>query len=230
MPRRLTPLVEGQIYHVFNRGIDHRITFNDKFELKRAFSAIEYYRFTNIPLKFSKFIKLPTSERNDIHKRIRANPKLVDILSFCLMPNHFHILLRQAHDNGVSKFLANFQNSYTKYFNTKNERDGPLFLRQFKSVLVDSDEQLVHLSRYIHLNPITSYVVKDFESLLKYPWSSLPEYFGKNKLISEIDTILGFFKDKDEYLSFLKDQVSYQRELDKIKHILLDPTTSGVDL
>ncbi|MEK7558696.1 MAG: transposase [Patescibacteria group bacterium] len=221
MPRRLLPLVEGQVYHVFNRGIDHRPTFDDKLELKRALASIDYYRFVSQPLKFSKFLKLSGAERNKLEVKFKTGPKLIDILSFCLMPNHFHFLLRQVSDKGISKFLSNFQNSYTRYFNTKNERIGHLFLGQFKAVLIETDEQLLHVSRYIHLNPITSYIVKDFNSLLKYPWSSLPEYI-KEESFCETDTILSFFKKREDYTDFLKDQVDYQRELSKIKHLVLE--------
>lgn len=225
MPRRLLPLVEGQVYHVFNRGIDHRPTFSDKRELNRAMSSIDYYRFVNTPLRFSKFLKLSNEDRNKQLDKIKTSTKLVDILGFCLMPNHFHLLLRQTYENGISKFLSTFQNSYTKYFNTKNERTGPLFLGQFKAVLVETEEQLIHVSRYIHLNPTTSYIVKDFGTLLNYPWSSLREYANGKELICETKTILDFFKSSEAYLNFLKDQVNYQRELNKIKHLLLDNPT-----
>ena len=94
------------------------------------------------------------------------------------MGNHFHFLIKQASDNGISKFMANFTNSYTKYFNTKHQRVGPLFQGVFKAVHVDSDEQLIHLSRYIHLNPVMGFVIKA-EELKDYKWFSYPNYIGK---------------------------------------------------
>ena len=84
------------------------------------------------------------------------------------MPNHFHLLLKQTIDNGISHFLSKFTNSYTKYFNTKYNRVGPVFQGVFKSVHIESDEQLMHLSRYIHLNPVVSAVVEK-QNLLSYP-------------------------------------------------------------
>ena len=223
MPGRLTPLVNDQVYHVFNRGIDHRPTYTDKLEFKRAMTTIDFYRFANPPMKLSKFLKLSNEERERISREIKSgNNKLVDLLAFCLMPNHFHFVIRQLKINGISKFLANFQNSYTKYFNTKSERNGPLFLDQFKAVIVETDEQLLHVSRYIHLNPLTSYVVKQFDNLLKYPWSSFNEYINGRASICEINTILSFFKHPDDYVSFVKDNASHQRELHRIKHLLLE--------
>lgn len=223
MPGRRFPLVTDQVYHVFNRGINHQPTFTDAFEYKRAIAVIDYYRFANPPLKFSVLLKLSQENRTQILTDMKTDySKLIEILSFCLMPNHFHFLLKQVQDNGISKFLSNFQNSYTRYFNTKNERDGAMFLGQFKAVLVETDEQLMHVSRYIHLNPTTSYVVKDFDSLLNYPWSSLPEYLNNKPKICEISTIMEIFGKPANYERFLEDQVEYQRELSKIRHLVLE--------
>lgn len=139
------------------------------------------------------------------------------------MPNHFHFLLRQLVENGIPKFISNFENSFTRYFNTKHERVGPLFLDQFKGVRIETDEQLFHVSRYVHLNPYTSYVVKDLEVLKRYPWSSFSEYLVENQNgICEKETILSFFKNKKAYEQFVIDRADYQRELHKIQHLLLE--------
>ena len=223
MPGRLTPLVNDQIYHVFNRGIDHRPTFTDRSELTRGIIVIDFYRFVKPPIRLSKFLKLSNEERERVIKEIKSrDDKLIDILAFCLMPNHFHFVVRQLHTNGISKFLANFQNSYTRYFNVKARRNGPLFLDQFKAVRIETDEHLLRVSRYVHLNPLTSYVVKQFEDLIKYPWSSFSEYINGKASICEINTILSFFKNPKDYKDFVKDNVNYQRELDKIKHLMLE--------
>ncbi|MBI2086102.1 transposase [Candidatus Daviesbacteria bacterium] len=223
MPGRTTPLVNDQIYHVFNRGINHQPTFLDKLEYKRTMLIIKFYRFNNVPTKLSRFLTLSNDDRSKIMDNLRKeNDKLVDILTFCLMPNHFHFLLRQLKDKGISKFLGNLQNSYTRYFNTKRERDGSLFLDQFKAVLIRTEEQLIHVSRYIHLNPYTSYVVKDISGLLKYPWSSLSDYLKNNSEICELDTIGSFFKIPQDYQNFIQDQANYQRELHKIQHLALE--------
>lgn len=223
MPGRSTPLVNEQIYHVFNRGINHQPTFLDKLEYKRVKLTIDFYQYSNLPTKLSRFLTFSNNDRVKILDKLRKkNDKLIKILAFCLMPNHFHFILKQAKDNGISKFLANLQNSYTRYFNTKRERDGALFLDQFKAVLVRTDEQLIHLSRYIHLNPYTSYVVKDLANLLKYPWSSLPEYLENKSVICELETILSLFKNSEDYRNFVQDQADYQRELHKTQHLALE--------
>lgn len=223
MPGRLTPLVNDQIYHVYNRGINHQPTFLDKLEYKRAKLVIDFYRFSNLPAKLSKFLTLSNDDRTRIMDHLRKeNERWVDILTYCLMPNHFHLLLKQVKDKGISKFLGNLQNSYTRYFNTKNERDGSLFLDQFKAVLIKTDEQLVHVSRYIHLNPYTSYVIKDLKELFEYTWSSLSEYLKGNPEICELETIMSLFKNPKAYQDFIENQADYQRRLHKIQYLTLE--------
>lgn len=226
MPFRKVPIVTNEIYHVFNRGIDKRPTFTSKREYERAMQVVWFYHFTSPPVKLSRFLTLPSEDQTKITlEQSKKAKKLVAILSYCLMPNHYHFLLKQSEDNGISKFMSQFQNSYTKYFNTKHERTGlgALFVDQFKAVRIETDEQLLHVSRYIHLNPYTSYVVKDLESLVKYPWSSLEEYSNlQSEEICDTNLVLSFFKNRKEYARFVFDQADYQRTLDKIKHLLLE--------
>lgn len=223
MPGRSIPLVSDQIYHVFNRGINHQPTFLDKLDYKRAMLVLDFYRFGNLTTRLSKFLTLSNDDRVKLMEHLRKeNDKLVEIMAFCLMPNHFHLLLKQLKDKGISKFLSNLQNSYTRYFNTKRERDGSLFLDQFKAVLIRTDEQLVHVSRYIHLNPYTGYVVKDIVNLFKYPWSSLGDYLKDHSEVCELDTLKSFFKTPKGYQNFIEDQADYQRQLHKIQHLSLE--------
>lgn len=223
MPRRKHPLVSGEIYHVFNRGINRQRTFTNRVELRRAVTVLGYYRFAQLPVKLSKLLQLNPEERLKVMDTLtQEDNKLVSIICFCLMPNHFHLVLRQLIDGGISKYLGNFQNSYTRYFNTRNDRDGSLFLDQFKAVRIETDEQLVHLSRYVHLNPFTSYVVKDLDDLFSYPWSSLSEHLSMSKDICDMELIAANFKSSNDYKQFIVDQADYQRELKGIKDQILE--------
>jgi putative transposase len=216
-------LANDQIYHIFNRGIERRDVFTNKYEFQRAVDTVGYYRFFNLPLKFSQFLNKPQQVRNDIFSDIEiGNEKIVSVIAFCLMPNHFHFLLKQLKENGISRFISNFTNSYTKYFNTKNERAGPLFQGIFKSVLIETNEQLLHLSRYIHLNPVSSFLIPD-KDLQNYQWSSLPEYLNLNeKDICDRKIVLDQFSSIQKYKDFLLVQVKYAQELEKIKHLTID--------
>lgn len=153
---------------------------------------------------------------------MESSGKQVSIISFCLMPNHFHILIKQLNENGITKFIANFTNGYTKYFNQKNSRTGPLFEGTFKATHIETDEQFVHLSRYIHLNPVASSIINLLD-LNNYQWSSYPEYIGiSNSNLSNKELVLDLFKSPNDYKNFVLDQVNYAKELEKIKHVVLD--------
>ena len=139
------------------------------------------------------------------------------------MQNHFHFLLKQNVENGISLFLAQFQNSYTRYFNTKNRRQGHLLQGQFKAVRIEDDDQLLHVHRYIHLNPYVSYVVKDIKELEEYKYSSFPEYLNREKNeICDKPIILSHFPTIKQYKKIITDQADYQRELGQIKHLVME--------
>lgn len=221
--RRLISFANGQYYHVFNRTNDRKLVFVTKRLCQRMLVALDYYRYKNPPMRLSYFLSLPPDRRENIFSNLgKENREIVDVICFCLMPNHFHLLLRQNEDNGISTYLAQLENSITRYFNTTQKRIGHLFEGQFKAVRIETDEQLLHINRYIHINPTTSYVVKTFDELLKYEWSSLPQYLGKIKKFCKPDVILSNFKDMDSYIKFLSDNVDYQRKLHVIKHTLVE--------
>lgn len=212
MPARITPLVNGQIYHIYNRGVEKRRVFEDKRCYTRLLHAIKYYQLKGPKPKFSH------SFNNSLFKP-DPEKKIIDIICYCLMPNHFHLLIKQLSEGGISEFVSKLINSYTKFYNLKYKRVGPLFQGQFKAVLIESEEQLIHVSRYIHLNPIASFLVKD---LNLYEWSSYKEYINNTKGICNKEEIMGFFKDSASYQKFCLDQVSYAQNLERIKHQLIE--------
>lgn len=213
MPYRITPFIDGQFYHIYNRGIEKKPIFLNRRDQNRFLQTMKYYQFEGPKPRFSNSFKNPFFKKQDLNK------KIVEIICYCIMPNHFHFLIKQVKEGGITEFLSKLSNSYTKYFNTKHKRIGPLLQGEFKAVLVESDEQLLHLSRYIHLNPLVSYVVKD---LNLYEWSSYEEYvIPKNGLCAKED-ILGFFKTPEKYKQFVLDQADYGAKLELIKHQLLE--------
>jgi len=213
MPTRTTQLVNDQIYHIYNRGTEKRRIFENKREYKRFIQTLQYYQLQGPKPKFSNFIKYKLFNPN-------PNKKIVEIISYCLMPNHFHLLLKQLKEGGISEFIRKLSDSYTKYFNIKHDRVGALFQGPFKAVLMEGDEQLIHVSRYVHLNPIASFLVKN---LGDYEWSSFKEYTEKgDSNICNKNEILNFFKSQDEYKKFVLDQISYAQSLELIKHQIIE--------
>lgn len=213
MPYRTTPLINDSYYHIFNRGVEKRYIFSGPKDYKRFLSILFYYQFSGPKPSFSLY-------RRFKNQNFSNNPKIIEVLAYCLMPNHFHLLLKQLTDNGVSEFIGKISNGYTKYFNTKHNRVGPLFQGAFKAVLVETDEQLLHVSRYIHLNPYVSELVKDLEA---YKYSSYREYIGLDEVeICSKELILNFFKTTKDYKKFINDHSGYALGLEQIKHMLLD--------
>jgi len=136
------------------------------------------------------------------------------------MPNHFHFLLQQVRDGGITEFISKLSNSHAKYINTKYKRDGHLLQGTFKAVYIETNEQLLHLSRYIHLNPVVGYLV---ENIADYQWSSYHEYMENQVLVTcEKEIVLSQFNSKAEYDRFVSDQVDYGKRLENIKHLALD--------
>jgi len=224
MSRRLEPLITGEIYHLFNRSINREPIFKQKKNCQRALETFDFYRFLNFPLRLSYFLSSGFEKRNELMEKLeRKNKSYLEIVAFCLMPNHYHLLVKQISQDGIKNFFSLFQNGYTKYFNTKHDRHGPVFQGEFKVVRVETEEQLIHLSRYIHLNPYSSYVVKSIEELKTYPWSSLPAYLGERKqsFLKE-SLVLNLFENRKEYQKFVFDQADYQREWEKIKYLTWD--------
>lgn len=224
MSPRKAPLVNGEIYHVFNRGTSLQPTFFNNRDYQRLLNAMIYYRNIELPMKLSLFLTVAGDKRNEfINKASEKANFWVEIISFCFMPNHIHFLLRQIEDNGISRFIGKMTNSYTRYLNTKQKRSGPFFQGRFKAVRIENSEQLLHCSRYIHLNPLTSYVVKNEIELENYSYSSFPEYLGKiKKEICQKKIILDQFKSISTYKKFVLDQADYQRELELIKHLVME--------
>lgn len=224
MPGRLTPLVNGEFYHIINRGVASLPVFIDQRDYQRSIETIFYYQKPEVPVRYSQFIRLSPEQRMQLLKELKNDPRnLVEIIAYCLMPNHLHLLLRQVTNKGISTFMGNFANSYVRYFNTKRQRIGPLFQGRFRAVRIGSESQLLHLSRYIHLNPLSAQVVKSLTELKKYPYSSLPEYVNsQSPSLCNKATILTNFKDVSAYEDFVLERANYQKSLEEIKHLLLE--------
>lgn len=211
-------------YHIFNRGINSQTIFQDDNDYQRALELISYYKFSSSKIRFSQLIKQPKELKLKNYTRLTQEQKhLVEIIAYCLMPSHFHLLLKQQTENGISKFLADFQNSYTRYFNTRHIKFGPILQGQFKGVLVENDNQLVHLSRYIHLNPYAAEIIKDQNKLEEYPWSSFSDYlYMTTNSICSPDEVLFHFKDRLDYKQFVVEHADEQLEIKRIEHLIID--------
>ena len=202
----------GQIYHLFNRGVAKQPIFRDAHDYQRLLNTFAYYLEANPAQKISE------KSKRDLNQIITSPVKkpLVQILAYCLMPNHFHLLVKQLKNHGITIFAKRALNSYTRYFNVRHDRVGTIFQGKLKKVLVDNDSQLLHLSRYLHLNP---YIDGLINKPSKYSWSSYQSYLTnqKNRLCAP-KLILEMIGSNLDYKKFVEDYADYAKSLALIKH------------
>jgi len=145
----------------------------------------------------------------------------INIIVYCLMPNHFHLLIRQKIDEGIIRTVATTLDSITRYYNIKKQRKGPIFLTPFRSRRILSREDFLHVSRYIHLNPYSAGLIAEIEHLTKYRFNSFRNYVlsMKKDIIDRPDLILKKFGGNSEkYKQFVLDHADYQKSLERIKY------------
>lgn len=213
-------------YHLYNRGVDKRVIFLDETDRQRFLHAVRLARLSNSP-KLSwlkKQIKIGNISPEDFERlEEKYGPPLLDIVAYSLMPNHFHFQVKELTENGVTKFFRKLGTSYVMYFNIRHERTGRLFESQYKSVLIETDEQLIHLSRYIHINPFNSSKINiSLEQLRTYPWTSLPDYLGDRKeSFCNPSEVMAFFSSPPDYWEFLRGNIDKEEVLSP--NLLLDP-------
>lgn len=175
------PYLPGAHYHIYNRGVEKRDIFLDQQDYSVFLSYLKAYLLpkdiTDLRNKLSSG-KLSLDQKDKVLKELRLNNFFdeITLMAYCLMPNHFHFLLRQNTENGIDQFMNSLCTRYVGYFNRKYRRVGHLYQGVYKAVPVESDEQLLHLSRYIHRNPLS------FQSLqglaLQTQPSSYLEFLG----------------------------------------------------
>ncbi len=170
-------------YHIYNRGIEKRIIFIDDQDRAVFLSYLKTYLLPKDEDALHAVLANPDSsskEKDQALKSLRLNnfADTFKLLSYCLMPNHFHFLVKQTEAMTIDCFMQSFCTRYSLYFNRKYRRVGPLFQGLYKAVRVKTDEQFLHLSRYIHRNPIP--LASQGTSLRSYAYSSYPQYLGLN--------------------------------------------------
>ena len=178
MPHKNTVkhFVENGIYHAYNRGVEKRKIFLDDQDYRVFLHLLKYYLSPTNAQADHPIVK--TGNLNLLRPRPLKNlENEVELIAYCLLPNHFHLLLKQSSIDGMTKLLRRVATTYSLYFNRRYKRVGYLFQGNYKAVLIDNDPVLLHISRYIHLNPqeLTRLTRLD---LVSYPYSSYPYFLG----------------------------------------------------
>lgn len=176
--------VENGYYHAYNRGVEKRDIFIDDQDYATFLYLLKYY--------------LIPPAKDDIKQTRRSLNKDIKLLAFCLMPNHYHLLIKQLTNTGMTKLLRALWTNYVAYFNLKYKRVGGLFQGKYKAAYIDNQMYLLHLTRYIHQNPLELDRVGPWtgsDPLHTYPYSSYSYYLG-NKTAQWIDPkeIVSYFR------------------------------------
>ncbi|MBU1956730.1 transposase [Patescibacteria group bacterium] len=209
----------GNIYHTLSRGVDKRKMFLDNGDYLRFIHDLFEFNDTapinNTTYRFrtranSKVIARPYIDKDRKNKKPRK--LLVEVLAFCLMPNHYHLLLKPRFDDGITKFLKRLNMGYSRYFNEKYKRQGTLFEGRYKLIAIINESHFLHIPYYIHLNPLSikfpewkSKKIKNYSEAMKflesYRWSSFQDYIGKKNFpsVTQREFLLGLFEGPIQY-------------------------------
>lgn len=197
--------VNEGFYHLYNRGVEKRTIFEDRQDykvflknLKESLTPPQDIKPKTVQIGTNTFIALPKPPRNFYGE--------IELLTYCLMPNHFHLLVRQKKSRSIEGFMRTIATKYAMYFNKRYDRIGSLFQGPYKAALVENENYLLHLSRYIHLNPVKVSPLRD--NFISH-YSSYVYYLGIRKSSwLKTEVILNFFKSAQK--SGIMDTLSYQ--------------------
>ncbi|MFA5872011.1 MAG: transposase [Parcubacteria group bacterium] len=219
---RKVQLATNEYYHIYNRGVDKRKVFLDDLDYLRFLKSMkEFNSLEPIGSLYEKYLR---EKKNGNYNGSSTSimevelPKLVEIIAYCLNPNHYHFILRQVAEKGIEKFMQRLGTSYTKYFNQKNSRTGALFGGKFKSSHI-APNALLYLSAYVSCNSEIHGIAK----AENYHWCSFPEFIGKRKEgLCETKEILGQFKSGQEYFDFAVENIKNQIQRKADEKLLLE--------
>jgi len=214
-------------YHIYNRGVDKREVFCDEKDYLRFLRSMKDFNQTEPVGSLYLQNKLNSAKTSDVFERHRTS-KIVDIVCYALLPNHYHLLVKQASSNGISEFMKRLGDGYTKYFNYRNKRTGSLFGGRYKAKPITTDEQLIYTSAYINGNPEIHKICKAEE----WPWSSYQEHLGVERgstsfkevepLLAK-DSILNQFQGISDYKDYINQDINNSIEVKQaVKECLID--------
>ncbi len=186
MPQKIVPIIEGETYHVFNRGVDKRDIFLDKSDYLRFYQSLNLFNSEEAIVNFD-FVRTKVNNSTDSFQGNR----LVDIQAYALLPNHFHLIIKSVTESGISEFMRRVGGGYANYFNQKYERSGALFQGSFKRVHIERQEQYQYLFVYVNENQFVHNLIAEREIC----HSSSLHYQGlaKSKIINmQLDTQYNF--------------------------------------
>lgn len=207
--------VNEHIYHIYNRGVEKRNIYLGEEDCLRFTNSLYIFNDTNPSLNFGRdLIEV------GLQSRFKKREPFISILAYCLMPNHYHLMVQQKIDNGITEFMRKLDTGYTNFFNIKYDRVGPLFQGKFKAILLENESHFIHLPHYIHLNPLDlkmpewrkGWIKNDqmINFIKQYRWSSLLDYLGYENfpIITERDFLQECIGKPQSFIESMNDWMS----------------------
>jgi len=216
---RKIKFINGEYYHIFNRGVDKRQVFLNEQDYTRFLLGIEEFNDEALTVSFrDKQLQKQNHNFEKFQSLFSADP-IIGITAYCLNPNHFHLIAKQLKEKGIERFMQRLGTSYTKYFNIKNNRSGSLFQGTFKATHINSNSLLLYLSAYVNCNSEVHGIAK----AEKYRWCSFPEYISKRNFgLCEKNIILDQFRNQKEYQNFAEENAKEMKEKKEFDKMLLE--------
>jgi putative transposase len=241
MPRRKEQFITGDTYHIVVRALDDNLIFKDTNDYFRGIFSI--YEFNNSK-PVTIFIRRRDRKVEKKKEKLSdfGSPTVLDerdcfveVLAFCFMPNHMHLLVRQMKEGGISKFMQKIGIGLSKYLNKKYERKGHVFQDVFRSVRIENDKQLITVFNYIHVNPLSLYepgwkekgisdINESIRFLENYKWSSYQDYIGKKNFpsVTERRFLAEFMDDADGCKNAIKNWLEYKNNITQSSSLFLE--------
>lgn len=217
--------VDDSYYHIYNRGVAKSVIFEDHDDYVSFLADLKFY-LSPIPEHFKgSTLKVTKDEKTYIYypsQQPKNHTGKIELVAYCLMPNHFHLCIRQTDKTAMTNFMRSLSTKYSMYFNKKYERVGPLFQGIYKAVLITEEQQFLYLTKYIHRNPL-SLVENNVSELSEYPYSSYRNYLGIiHQSWVHTENVLTYFSKtnpKNTYQAFVEESPS---EIANVRQLTLE--------
>lgn len=204
----------GEIFHICNKSISNYHIFRSEKLLSKFFTTLNYYNNDQLKISLSRALR---TELNLSNILLQREENIVHIIAYCIMPDHYHLLVMINKSEFFSKYINNVESSYTRYYNKLYNRKGPLWQSRFRAVHISDNSTLLHVHRYIHLNPTTAILVQKPED---WKWSSYSSYIN-DKFVLVINKEISIHS-TENYRKFVENQIDYQKTIKSIRRALID--------
>ena len=212
---RKIQFINGEYYHIYNRGIEGREILKNKEDYFKFFRGLKEFNNTSYYEQ-----RLATFHQKELSSFLEGLERMVEIIAYSLNPNHFHLILKQLKENGIPNFMHKVGTSSTNYFNKKYNRSGSLFQGPYKAIHIDSNDYLLWLSGYVNGN----IEIHQLDKAETYQWSSYKNFLGKekDKILGDINIVFSQFDGPEDYKNFAEIVIQESRNKKEMQKYLLE--------